>query len=228
MGCWVMFFVSALLGCTLLRLRRVACPPLIPPPRARAVACAGRFAPNGYATAKPLLSTPAGVEKGAWILRLVSGQASKPRTVATVVWARAFHACGRSQRRGMGAPTTATAARSAVNETERGGAVSFAGLATGWRSRQPWRADQCEFSTTIGSRIGERRSGGDEPHRRSVTGATQPNQGSPLYPGGGREGRGGERGATKATNHKPPQAGCKALTTERRTEASKRSCQRGF
>ena len=167
----------------------------------------------------PPLSTPAGVERGAWILLLVSGQASIDRSAATMVGEPRLLACCRSQWLGFGVPTTAVAERPAVHET---------GFATGWRSRQPWRADRCEFSTTVGLPIGARRGSGGIPRRRSVAEGKPPNPGPPLYPGGGREGRGGVWGVTNATKHKPPQAGCKARTTDRRTPAKSRSYQEGF
>jgi hypothetical protein len=156
-----------------LGLRRPADPPLSPPPLS---------APRRGQRGEPGF--------GGWL----SGRASTERTVATMDGEPRLLSCGRSQWLVAGVQTTAVATRPAVSET---------GFATGWRSRQPWLGDRCEFSTTVGLPIGERRSGGDVPCHRSVAGATQPNRGSPLYPGGGREGRGGVWGEEKVHDHKP-------------------------
>lgn len=157
------------------------------------------------------------------------GQASTERGVATVAGRPRFHVCGRSQWRYRCVPPTAAALRPAVSEKRRSGACT-AGLVAGRRSRQPWRVDSCEFSTTVGVQVEASEDARDLTRRSSVAGAKKQNPGSPLYPGGGREGRGGEWGITKATNHKPPhpQAGCSTRTNERRTPASKRSYQEGF
>jgi len=190
-------------------LRRLSDPPLSPPPLP---------APRRGQGGEPGF--------GFWL----SGQASTERIVATVEWTRAFHACGRSKGLRGNAHPTAAVARPAVHEIGDMRRVFAVCLVASRRGRQPWRADLCRFTTTAGMPVGERRGSGDAPRHRSAAGAKRPNQGPPLYPGGGREGRGGERGATKVTRHRccQSQAGCSTRTTLRRTEAKSRSYQEGF
>ena len=165
-------------------------PPHSPPPQARAVARAGRFAPYGYATAKPLLSTPAGVERGAWIWLLRAGYAPTARDIATASSLADWQANGRRVLAPISKPRLAAAP--ARNET---GLVHSRSQS----DRCRWRPQIQPLTTTAGVKCWRPHRGGDASLHRSPSRNQKQNPGSLLYPGGGREGRGDEWGADQAS-----------------------------
>jgi len=171
-------------------------PPLSPPPRARAVARAGRSAPYGYATAEPLLSTPAGVERGAWICLPRAGYATTAREVALRSGSPRPRGDGRSQRLCVGAPRLAAAPAS--NETDKPHRTT--GLAHGRprSGRRRWHSAAAPFTTTAGMQCRFSNHGGDASFRRSLSRKPEAKSRLPsLPPAGGREGRGGEWGVVQ-------------------------------
>ena len=164
-------------------------PPHSPPPRARAVARAGRFAPYGYATATPLLSTPAGVERGAWILFRRPGHASTTRDVAVRLGSPRPRRDGRSERLGLTTPWLAAAPASDESFIVHGRPY---GRRRGHTATQP-------LTTTGGQKSPCPNHGGDGSLRRSLSRNPEAESRLPsLPPAGGKEGRGDDWGVVKS------------------------------
>ncbi len=165
-------------------------PPLSPPPRARAVARAGRSAPYGYATAAPLLSTPAGVERGALIWLLRAGYATTARKVALHAGAPLPPRNGRSQRLCHGTPRLAAAPAS--NGTEDDVTSLLPCLAHGRpHSGRRWGCAAAQpLTTTASPQSPPSIHGGDASFRRSLSRKPEAKSKAPSPARRGGRGRG--------------------------------------
>ncbi len=141
------------------------------------------------------LCPPPGAERGALIWFRRADYASTARGVATASSRSDFGACGRRELARICTPRLAAAPAS--DETNCKNTPHSACLVHS-RSRSdrcPWHANAQPLTTTAGQQSRLTVHGGDAPHRRSLSRIQKQNPGSPLYPGGGREGRGGVWGA---------------------------------
>jgi len=140
----------------------------------------------------PPLSTPAGVERGAWIWLRRAGYVSTARGVTTASSLPDWQRYGRRELAPIFTPWLAAAPAS--GETNSPCLVHS-------RSRSDrcrWHATALPFTTTAGQQSRRTSHGGDASLHRSLS--KQPTTKSrlpSLPPAGGREGRGGEWGVSQ-------------------------------
>jgi len=139
----------------------------------------------------PPLSTPAGVERGAWILFRRVGNATTARDVTTAPSLPYLRAHGRRELAPICTPRLAAAPASdetcLVHSRPRS-------------DRCPWHANAQPLTTTAGQKCRPANHGGDASCRRSLSKTPKAKSRLPsLPPAGGREGRGGEWGERKAS-----------------------------
>ena len=141
------------------------------------------------------LCPPPGAERGASIWWLASGYATAAREVAHIRAILDWRAYGRRELTRISAPRLAAAPASHETKDKDAPHLSCLARSRPRNGRCRWHAKTEPFTTTVSRKSQLTGNSGDAPLHRSLSRNLRPNPGSPLYPGGGREGRGGEWGA---------------------------------